>query len=225
VGYAGNIAGRKVITISRAWIARGMLVPEGNGKYTPADVRVVYGQTDDYADGIKLILESNEWDIDHPGAAMVALTERDLTSHLWGAIQLWDQNQKTFAPNTLQSNAMQAVERDNERIRGQVFQASAHAGQPPMGHNDYNPLAPRGTRHNPHGLGSYDTPPWSTVEPLRHTASRAPAPEWQDTVASLWEDEIYSEKEQTLCQPGVARSPTCTVEHAKPPNWIFRKGQ
>jgi hypothetical protein len=72
----------------------------------------------------------------------------------------------------------------------------------PLGHDD---VAPSG--HD-----------WETVRPLRHTASRAPAPDWQRSVASLW-DEVsrFEGLEEALCTPGEERfvvftQRECTVE-------------
>jgi hypothetical protein len=59
---------------------------------------------------------------------------------------------------------------------------------------------------------------WETERPLRHTSSRAPAPDWQRSVASLW-DEVsrFEGLEEALCTPGEERfvvftQRECTVE-------------
>jgi hypothetical protein len=205
------------MTISRHWIANGCKLTNQNmGKVAiPGDIQVVYGLTDDYADGIKLILESPSWPSAPPGQPYQNLTEDDLTPFLWGLIQNWDAQQQTFAQGTLDSEAVKQLREDNDRV---IREQSARAFEQRRNHLNGAPGEWGGIQASKMGQYSSDLPPWQTVQPLRHTASRAPAPEWQDTVASLWEDEIYSAKEQTLCQPGVAapgKNMTFSYDHDK----------
>jgi hypothetical protein len=94
-----------------------------------------------------------------------------------------------------------------------------------------------GRMHDVHGVynpywdceprGHDDDVQWETERPLRHTSSRAPAPDWQRSVASLW-DEVsrFQGLEEALCTPGEERfvvftQRECTVEdHAAHPSWF-----